>query len=122
MSMASWTSPSASERILPTSAVTTVARSSLCSASSWPQRLTSAPRTGAGTSRQARNASDAAAMARSTSAGPCPTVWAMTSPVMGVRTGTSPASASVATPIASRARRVSVAMSVVDGKSLMPRP
>ena len=52
MSIISCTSPSASEVILPTSAVTSVAKSSLCSVNSSPQRLTSWPRTGAGTSRR----------------------------------------------------------------------
>ena len=57
MSIISWISPRASEVILPTSRLTSVARSSLCSASSSAHRFTSAPRAGAGTLRQARNAS-----------------------------------------------------------------
>ena len=86
MSIISCTSPSASEVILPTSAVTSVARSCLCSVSSSPQRLTSWPRTGAGTSRQAWNLSAASPIAASMSV----SVWLrtekITSPVIGVRT------------------------------------
>ena len=119
MSIISCTSPRASEVILPTSAVTSVARSSLCSVSSSPQRLTSWPRTGAGTSRQVVNASAAAAIAASTSA----PVWLrtekITSPVIGVRTSVSPAIASVSTPVAFRARSTSAVISAVVGKFVL---
>ncbi len=63
MSITSWTSPSASEGILPASIVISSAMSALCSAISAPKRLTRAPRTGAGTARQAVNADLAAAIA-----------------------------------------------------------
>ena len=72
MSIISWTSPSASERILPASMVTRSARSPLCSRSSSPQRLTScaaARRRG----RRARSGTPRrpAAMAASVSAPVC---------------------------------------------------
>ena len=54
MSIISWTSPRASERILPTSTVMRSARSALCSVRSSPRRLINPPRTGAGTLRQVR--------------------------------------------------------------------
>ena len=54
MSIISWTSPSASDGILPASIVTSSAIAALCSASRSPRRLTTAPRTGAGTVRQRR--------------------------------------------------------------------
>ena len=51
MSIISWISPSASERIFPTSMVTSSARSALCCSSRRPNCLTRAPRAGAGTLR-----------------------------------------------------------------------
>ena len=69
MSTISWTSPRASEVILPTSTVTSVARSSRCSRSSSPNRRTTAPRTGAGTSRHESYAVAARATAAATSSG-----------------------------------------------------
>ena len=68
MSIISWTSPSASEVILPTSRLIRVARSLLCSVSSSPSRLTTAPRPGAGTVRHDRNACCARSTAASTAA------------------------------------------------------
>ena len=51
MSIISWTSPSASETILPASMQTSSPRSGLCSVSNSASRLTTAPRAGAGTAR-----------------------------------------------------------------------
>ena len=67
MSIISWTSPRASERIFPTSTVTRSASASRCSSSSRPNRLTSEPRTGAGTERQVRKAAWVASIAAATS-------------------------------------------------------
>src|SRR5689334_1657692 len=90
MSIISWTSPRASEVILPTSSPTSVARSSLCSRSSSPSRRTSPPRTGAGTVRQAPKAPPARATATSTSAAPCHRSEASGRPLTGETTGCSP--------------------------------
>ena len=68
MSTISWISPRASEVIFPTSRLTSVARSSLCSVSSSAQRFTSAPRVGAGTLRHSRKAACARWTAASTAA------------------------------------------------------
>ena len=59
MSIISWTSPSASARVFPTSRLTTSARSRLCHRSTVPICRTMSPRFGAGTMRQARNAAAA---------------------------------------------------------------
>src|SRR3954471_19738110 len=98
MSIISWTSPRASEPILPTSRLTSVARSSLCSRSSSPKRRTRPPRTGAGTVRQVPNASPARATAASTSAAVCSRTCASGRPFTGERTGCSPASRSGSAP------------------------
>ena len=86
MSIISCTSPSASDGVLPTSAVTSVARWTLCSVSSSPQRLTSWPRSGAGVSRQAGNASAARPIAASMSATVSRRAPTSGSPVMGLET------------------------------------
>ena len=85
ISMASCTSPRDSEVIFPASIVTSSATSALCSLSSSPRRLTSAPRTGAGTTRHSRNASLALEMAASTSALPAAGTSNNASPVIGER-------------------------------------
>ncbi len=59
MSIISWTSPAPSEAILPTSSVTSRPSAALLARSSSPNRRTSSPRLGAGTSRQTRKASRA---------------------------------------------------------------
>ncbi len=56
MSIISWTSPSASDLILPASTVTRSASASLCSRSNSPSSRTNAPRTGAGVTRHWVNA------------------------------------------------------------------
>ena len=83
-SIISWTSPRDSETILPTSTPMRSASSCLCSVSSSPNRLTSRPRTGAGTDRHARNASWARATAASTSAADAKGTVATGSPVTGL--------------------------------------
>jgi hypothetical protein len=70
MSIASWTSPSASGSTFPISRVISCASSSLCSVRSWAKRKSTSPRFGAGTSRHSSYAAFAAATARSTSSGP----------------------------------------------------
>ena len=85
MSIISWTSPRASERILPTSMLMRSARSALCSASRSPRRLTRPPRTGAGIARQVRNAVCAAWIAASVSAGVLAGTSKRASPATGLR-------------------------------------
>src|SRR5256885_974952 len=99
MSIASWTSPAASEITLPISRAITSATSSLCSASSWPKRKRISPRFGAGVRRQSSKAAFAASTARSTSSalerGKTPSV----SPVAGlVVSKVSPEAASTHSP------------------------
>src|SRR3954468_17551317 len=124
MSIISWTSPRASEVILPTSGLTSVARSRLCSRSSSPKRRTRPPRTGAGTVRQVRNASPARATARSTSVASCQPMEKIGSPLIGEVTGRSSAIASRSTPHrrrASSAWRLSLsALGRVTGWVLRP--
>ena len=67
MSMPSWTSPRASSRTLPISAVMWRASRSLCSDRSAPKRYRISPRRGAGVRFQAPSASSAARMAAATS-------------------------------------------------------
>ncbi len=98
MSIISWISPRASEVIFPASMLTSVARSSFDSASSSPNRLTSAPRAGAGTRRQARNASCARVTAASTSEAPCHATLATCPPLIGDTVATSPPIAATSTP------------------------
>ncbi len=98
MSIISWTSPSASERILPTSRLTSVPRSSLCCRSSSPKRRTSPPRTGAGTVRHSRKASWARSTAPATSAASCQRAENSGSPLIGEVTGRSPADELRSTP------------------------
>src|SRR3954452_10916484 len=112
MSIISWTSPRASEVILPTSTLTSVARSSWCRARTSPSRRTSAPRNGAGVSRQVRNAACARVTAASTSAAAAQLTPATGSPLTGEVTVRGPASCRGLTPqrpAASRARLVSSA-------------
>ena len=85
MSTISWTSPRASEVILPTSRLISVARSSLCSASSSPSRLTRAPRTGAGTLRHSRKALRARSTASSTAVASVHASELRRSPLIGER-------------------------------------
>ncbi len=122
MSIISWTSPSASERVLPTSAVTRVARSALYSVSSSPQRLTSAPRRGAGTSRQVTNASAAASMAASMAASSCSVVPTSSPPVIGLAMAVSPSRPASSTPHAFSAARTPSAMDAVVGKLVIGMP
>ena len=105
MSIISWTSPSASEPILPASRVTSAARSARCWDSSSPNRFTSAPRAGAGTARQRRKASWARAMAASTSWGEDQRIRASSAPRIGVVVRWSPPSAAGATPQLARLAR-----------------
>ena len=70
ISMASWTSPRASSRTLPISAVMADARRSLCCASSAPKAYRISPRRGAGVARQPGKAVSAARTAAATSAAP----------------------------------------------------
>ena len=102
MSIISWTSPRASEVILPTSRLISVARSSLCSASSSPSRLTRAPRAGAGTFRHARKALCARSTASSTDVASDHASELRRSPLTGEVASTSPAGASRSTPQAPR--------------------
>src|SRR5215213_10551536 len=116
MSMASWTSPRDSEVIFPASIVTSSATSSLCSPRSSPRRLTSAPRTGAGTARHSRKASFASAIALSTSAPPAEGTSNSSSPVIGERalTDAPVPSEGRSTPQLSRAARARERSSSVD--------
>lgn len=86
-SIISCTSPAASEVILPTSTVTRVASSRLCSVSNSASRATSAPRTGAGVVRHTENAWAASAIARSARSGVVGATVKSTSPVIGVLAG-----------------------------------
>ena len=65
MSIASWTSPQPSWRILPISRVISRPRGSFFSRMALPIRRTISPRWGAGTFRQRKNASRAASVQRS---------------------------------------------------------
>ena len=115
MSMVSCTSPRASEMIFPASIETSSATSALCSLSSSPRRLTSAPRTGAGTERHSRNARRAAAIASSTSACPAAGTSNSASPVIGERALTDgPVPSERSTPQFSRAARARERSSSVD--------
>ena len=90
MSIISCTSPRPSWPILPASRVTSAPSASFSWRSSSASRRTSSPRRGAGTSRQTRNASTDRAIAASASASLVEWRFAITSPVMGVRTSRSP--------------------------------
>src|SRR5919198_3865889 len=99
MSIASWTSPAASGSTFPISCAIRSAKSSFCSARSWPKRKRTSPRRGAGTSRQSSYACLADSTARSTSSalerGKTPIV----SPLAGLRLSkVSPEAASTHSP------------------------
>src|SRR5450631_478864 len=83
MSIISWTSPRASDVILPTSRLISVARSLLCSVSNLPKRLTTSARTGAGTLRHCLNAPCARSIAPSTEAAPAQSTENKCWPLMG---------------------------------------
>src|SRR5574340_214919 len=103
MSIISWTSPSPSLSILPTSSVTSAASAGLCARSSSANRRTSSPRRGAGMSRQRKNASRALPIAASAAAALISWTCASTAPSIGERTGRLPwRSAAAATPSAAR--------------------
>ncbi len=115
MSIISCTSPSASEVIFPASRLTRVARSSLCSVSSSPSRLTSAPRAGAGTVRHWRKAASALVTAAPTAAPSTHASSAMVPPLTGEVTGCSPATACRSTPQRRAVSSASSRSSAVDG-------
>src|SRR6185437_2365490 len=105
MSITSWTSPRASDEILPTSIVINSAMSALCSCTRPPNRLTKAPRTGAGTVRQVANAELAAAIAACTAAASVAGTSNRSSPVIGERAAMrAPAPGDSETPHRSRLR------------------
>ena len=85
MSTDSCTSPRPSWWILPTSIVTSAPSSSFFSRSALPSWRTISPRLGAGTSRQRRYASCAAATTCSYSLAPACLTVPSTSPVAGLR-------------------------------------
>ena len=91
---------------MPASIVISSAMSALCSPISAPNRLTSAPRTGAGTTRQAPNADLAAAIEATISALPAAGTSNRSSPVIGERAITvGPGSSTGSAPQRSRLRR-----------------
>ncbi len=98
MSIISCTSPWASEVILPTSTLTSVPRSALCSLSSSPKRLITAPRAGAGTLRHCRKEWRERSIAASTSVASLQAMPPSDSPLTGERCGLSPAQAARSTP------------------------
>ena len=99
MSIISCTSPRPSDTTLPTSSVTSRPSAALAPRSSSPSSRTSSPRRGAGTRRQARNASWARPIASPTSEARTSATAPMTSPVIGERTSSvPPVDLSAATP------------------------
>src|SRR5690606_12990895 len=118
MSIISWTSPRASLVILPASRVTSSARSALCSVSSSPRRLTTWPRTGAGTERHVRNASAARPTAASVSAAPSRRSSSSGCPDRGDTTRR-PVPSGTPAPSRRRAARAASRSSVVSGLSVV---
>ncbi len=118
MSIISWTSPRASLVILPASMVTSSARSALCSVSSSPRRLTTWPRTGAGTERHVVKASAASPTAVAASGAPSRRSSSSVCPDRGDTTGR-PVPAGTVAPSRSRAASAVSRSSVVSGLSVV---
>jgi len=83
MSIISWTSPVPSDTTLPVSIVTRRPRSSLAMRNSSARIRTNSPRRGAGTVRQASNASAARPIIALAASGLVSLTWVMSSPVIG---------------------------------------